>query len=73
VLVANGAVAQKDLSLVQFVDTPEEAFRFLKAGLEPYLEAPSEADLEPQRAFTPNMPAPDAQDLLGPDINRTRR
>ena len=73
VLAEKGAIAQKDLSLVQFVDSPEEAFAFLKAGLEPYLDAGSDGDLEPQRAFAPDIPAPSAQDLLGPDINRTRR
>jgi uncharacterized protein (TIGR00730 family) len=72
VLAAKGAIAQKDLALIQYADTPDEAFAILHAGLEPHLDAPSEADTEPQRAFAPDIPAPSAQDLLGPDINKTR-
>ncbi len=71
-LAAKGAIAQKDLSLIQYADTPEQAFELLKAGLEPHLDTPGRADSEPQRAFAPDTPAPTVEDLLGPDINKTR-
>jgi len=73
VLAAKGAIAQKDLSLIQYADTPEQAFAILQSGLEYHLDTPGPADSEPQRAFAPDIPAPDAQELLGPDINKTRR
>ena len=65
-LAAKGAIAQKDLELFQFADTPEEAFALLRAGLEPHLH---DAGGEPP---PPPDPAPSAQHLLGPDIARTR-
>ena len=71
VLAAKGAIAQKDLALFQFADTPEQAFALLKPALEAYLDAPGPSDGEPQRAFAPDIPAPTAQELLGPDINKT--
>jgi uncharacterized protein (TIGR00730 family) len=70
-LAEKGAIALKDLDLFKFADTPEEAFAILKEGLtrnhlDPDLEhARSEAPI-------PNEPAPDAQELLGPDIAQTR-
>ena len=70
-LAEKGAIAAKDLDLIQFADTPEEAFALLRTGLEPHLDAPTPADSEPQRAFTPSTPAPSAQDILGPDIKKT--
>jgi uncharacterized protein (TIGR00730 family) len=73
VLAAKGAIAQKDLSLIQYADTPDEAFALLRTGLEHHLDFHGPADYEPQRAFAPDTPAPTAQDLLGPDINKTRR
>ena len=73
VLAAKGAIAQKDLALFQFADTPEQAFALLKPALEAYLDLPGPSDAEPQRAFAPETPAPTAQDLLGPDINKTLR
>jgi uncharacterized protein (TIGR00730 family) len=71
VLAAKGAIAQKDLALFQFADTPEQAFALLKPALEAYLDAAGPSDSEPQRAFAPDIPAPTAQELLGPDINKT--
>ncbi len=65
-LVDKGAIAPEDLNLFQFADTPEDAFAILKAGLQPYLQ-PRATD-EP--AAPPTTPAPTAQDLLGPDINK---
>ena len=70
-LAAKGAIARKDLALMQWADTPEQAFELLKAGLDRHLDTPGRGDSEPQRAYTPNNPAPTAQDLLGPDINKT--
>ena len=67
-LVAKGAIAPKDLALLQFADTPAEAFELLQAGLEPYLQLPAES-LDDER---PASPAPTAQQAMGPDINRTR-
>ena len=57
---------------VQFADTPEQAFALLKPALEAFLDSPGHSDTEPQRAFAPDTPAPTAQALLGPDINKTR-
>jgi uncharacterized protein (TIGR00730 family) len=67
-LVERGAVSAKDLSLFQYADTPEEAFRLLQAGLEHEIKpaAHHEALLEKQ------VPAPTSQELLGPDIAKTR-
>jgi uncharacterized protein (TIGR00730 family) len=72
-LAAKGAIAEKDLALFQFADTPQEAFALLQPALEAYLDLPGPSDAEPQRAFAPETPAPTAQDLLGPDINKTLR
>jgi uncharacterized protein (TIGR00730 family) len=55
-LAANGAIAPTDLNLFRFADTPAEAFAILQAGLAQHLD----------------HPAPSAQELLGPDINKTR-
>jgi hypothetical protein len=65
-LVDKGAIAPEDLNLFQFADTPEAAFAILKAGLQQHL--PPRAKDEP--AAPPTTPAPTAQDLLGPDINK---
>jgi uncharacterized protein (TIGR00730 family) len=70
-LAAKGAIAQKDLKLFQFADTPEHAFELLKAGLTHHVD---QIDThEAHEDAVPNTPAPTAQDLLGPDINKTRR
>jgi uncharacterized protein (TIGR00730 family) len=74
-LADKGAIAMKDKELFQFADTPQEAFDLLKAGLS--------EDLQQQMAWerehvplppdgVPSTPAPDAQELLGPDIAKTR-
>jgi uncharacterized protein (TIGR00730 family) len=65
-LAAKGAIAQKDLSLIQYADSPDEAFALLKAGLTPYIDTPDSEE------HVPDTPAPTAQVLLGPDINKTR-
>ncbi len=69
-LAAKGAIAQKDLALFQFADTPKQAFAILQAGLAQHVEGddPHEAHED----APPAGPAPDAQRLLGPDLNKTR-
>lgn len=69
-LAARGAIAQKDLALLQFANTPEEAFALLKAGLSAHLDTPERPS--ENSAAAPNEPAPPTQVLLGPDINKTR-
>ena len=66
-----GAIAVADLELFKFADTPEEAFDVLKAGLtENHLDSEHERKLEVEKV--PAEPAPGVQEMLGPDINRTR-
>ena len=73
-LAEKGAIGVGDLDLFQFADTPEEAFALLKAGLtENHLESEYEREqrrLEDQTI--PAHPAPSAQEMLGPDITKTR-
>ncbi len=69
-LAAKGAIAQKDLALFQFADTPEEAFALLQAGLTHHIE--NEDLHEAHENEPPTYPAPDAQRLLGPNLNKTR-
>lgn len=74
-LAEKGAIAVADLELFEFADTPEEAFRILKDGLTVnHLE--SEYEREQRRlereAGVPVEPAPSAQEILGPDITKTR-
>jgi uncharacterized protein (TIGR00730 family) len=65
-LADQGAIAPTDLGIFQFADTPEQAFALLQAGLAKHIELPGHPD------ETPDHPLPSAQDLLGPDINKTR-
>jgi hypothetical protein len=74
-LAEKGAIALADLELFEFADTPEEAFAILKKGLtEHHLE--SEYEREQRRLErepgVPVEPAPSAQEILGPDITKTR-
>jgi predicted Rossmann-fold nucleotide-binding protein len=73
VLAEKGAIAMKDRELFQFADTPEEAFGLLKAGLtdNPQVSAYEKEQMWPGEGV-PQEPAPSAQDLLGPDIAKTR-
>ena len=65
-LAEKGAIAMKDRDLFRYVDTPEEAFEMLKAGLtENHLGASLG---EP----VPDTPELSAQEMLGPDIAKTR-
>jgi uncharacterized protein (TIGR00730 family) len=70
-LAAKGAIAQRDLELFQFADTPEHAFELLTAGLTHHVDHIDTHEAH-EDAVVPNTPAPTAQDLLGPDINKTR-
>jgi uncharacterized protein (TIGR00730 family) len=64
-LAEKGAIAMKDRDLFQYVDTPEEAFEALKAGL-------IENHLVPGRGEeVPETPELSAQEMLGPDIAKT--
>ncbi len=72
-LVENGAISPADRSFFQFVDTPAEAFSILQNALSP------ESSFEHRSALTdisndgiPAEPAPAAQEILGPDIAKTR-
>jgi uncharacterized protein (TIGR00730 family) len=70
-LAEKGAIAVADLELFKFADTPEEAFAVLKAGLtENHLDSEHERKLEVEKV--PAEPAPGVQEMLGPDITRTR-
>jgi hypothetical protein len=73
-LAEKGAIALGDLDLFQFADTPEEAFRILKEGLtENHLESAYEREQKRlEREKIPVEPAPCVQDMMGPDITRTR-
>jgi uncharacterized protein (TIGR00730 family) len=74
ILADKGAIAMKDKDLFQFADTPEEAFNLLKSDLMDDMER--QAAYEREHAFPtegiPATPAPSAQELLGPDIAKTR-
>jgi uncharacterized protein (TIGR00730 family) len=73
-LAEKGAIAVSDLELFQFADTPEEAFAILKQGLtENHLESAYEREQRlREHQQIPQEPAPNAQELLGPDITKTR-
>ncbi|WP_255483829.1 TIGR00730 family Rossman fold protein [Granulicella sp. 5B5] len=68
-LAEKGAIAVKDLELFQFADTPEQAFAILKDGLtKNHL-----GGVEPTGvADVPDEPEASAQEILGPDIAKTR-
>lgn len=73
-LAEKGAIAVSDLDLFQFADTPEEAFTILKQGLtENHLESVYEREQRlREHQQVPSEPAPNAQEMLGPDITKTR-
>jgi uncharacterized protein (TIGR00730 family) len=73
-LAERGAISVKDLDLFQFADTPEQAFAILKDGLtRNHLDVESShVDSWSPGAPVPAEPAPNAQELLGPDIAKTR-
>ena len=65
-LAEKGAIAMKDRDLFKYVDTPEEAFEILKAGL---IENHLDTD---HHDAVPSTPERSAQEILGPDIAKTR-
>jgi uncharacterized protein (TIGR00730 family) len=68
-LADKGAISIKDLDLFQWADTPDEAFAILKAGLtENHLDGEGPRTEDP----IPVEPQQNEQELLGPDIARTR-
>jgi hypothetical protein len=73
-LVEKGTVGMADLELFQFADTPEEAFALLTAGLtENHLESEYEREMRRlEREQIPMEPMPSAQEIMGPDITKTR-
>jgi uncharacterized protein (TIGR00730 family) len=79
VLVDTGAISPKDIELFQFADTPEAAFKMLKDGLtENYLAveaahhgvAPTGTE---NHADEELLRGPLVEELLGPDIAKTRK
>jgi uncharacterized protein (TIGR00730 family) len=73
ILAEKGAIAMKDRDLFRYADTPQQAFDLLKAGLtdNPQVSAYEKEQMWPGEGV-PQEPAPSAQDLLGPDIAKTR-
>ncbi len=73
-LAERGAIAVKDMALFQFADTPEDAFRLLKEGLTTHHMHPARDGAEGSEGegSVPDEPQPSAQELLGPDIAKTR-
>ncbi len=71
-MAERGAIAPGDLDLFRFADTPKEAFEMLRTGLlEQHLQLPS-TNTSAAESAVPSSPAPSAQEILGPDIARTR-
>jgi uncharacterized protein (TIGR00730 family) len=65
VLVDKGTIAPQDRDLLQFVDTPEEAFELLKEGL-------THNHLVPEAERQAKAGGEDEEQLLRPEIARTR-
>ncbi|MDE3104215.1 MAG: TIGR00730 family Rossman fold protein [Acidobacteriota bacterium] len=75
IMAERGAISPRDLDLFQFADTPQEAFDILKKGLtENHLDSEYEREqrLHEEHECIPQTPAPSAQEMLGPDIAKTR-
>ena len=70
-LVEKGAISPRDPDLFQYADTPDEAFRILKEGLTRY-HLDGAAPVPGEIGQVPSEPAPSAEELLGPEITRTR-
>ena len=69
-MAVKGAIAIKDLELFQFADSTEEAFAILQKGLMEEHLVPERP--QPEGDGVPTEPAPSAQEMLGPDIAKTR-
>jgi uncharacterized protein (TIGR00730 family) len=74
ILAEKGAIAVSDLDLFHYADTPEEAFEILKNGLTAnHLESEFERQQQArQKEFDTSQPVPSVEELLGPDIAKTR-
>jgi uncharacterized protein (TIGR00730 family) len=73
-LAEKGAIAMGDLELFKFADTPEEAFAILKIELTDH-HLNSDYEREQRRLESEGMTAvqaPSAEQILGPDIAKTR-
>ena len=71
-LIERGAVSVVDRDLFHYADTPEDAFKILQAALMKELSHDQTREQEAPEEGVPSLPAPTSQDLLGPDIARTR-
>jgi uncharacterized protein (TIGR00730 family) len=72
-LIERGAVSPEDRGLFHYANTPEEAFKVLQEAL--LLEVLSVGKMQRDDAGehgVPSEPAPTSQELLGPDIAKTR-
>ncbi|UWZ87088.1 LOG family protein [Occallatibacter riparius] len=74
-LVDTGAISPDDVALFQFADTPEEAFECLKQGLtENYLIPEAAGSRRPEVSTDPELlPGVSIEEILPPDVARTRR
>ncbi len=72
-LIERGAVSAQDRSLFHYADTPEAAFKILRGALEQEVAAPCTMQVDASdTSSVPSEPAPTSQEILGPDIARTR-
>ena len=69
-LVDTGAISPSDVDLFQFADTPEQAFEMLKQGLTVNHLEPEARERHPEPALDLG-PAPNPEELLGPEFART--
>jgi len=78
VLVDTGAISPKDIELVQFADTPEQAFDMLRRGLtQNYLldevKAGTLAESQEMKPGEDLMAGWTVEDFLGPDLAKTAK
>ncbi|WP_263382544.1 LOG family protein [Granulicella arctica] len=72
-LIEHGAVSPEDRALFHYADTPEDAFAILKATLAGEVSSRGKMQRDdPAGDGVPAAPAPTSQELLGPDIAKTR-
>ncbi|HEY0263607.1 MAG TPA: TIGR00730 family Rossman fold protein [Granulicella sp.] len=71
-MVERGAISSSDLELLHFAETPEEAFSLLKASLDPTGQLADQPPPEEHAQSIPSEPLPPAQEILGPDLSKTR-